>query len=133
MYVIRSRYMPILLKMSSVIGPDMVKNLLYGNVIILHVQREGRRGNSAISNAPNTPACVVIDIYTHNHAHSNYPIHWRWVDVPGLVGRRKILVQLLYTFLPDRGSRFQALSLALYNQEFVSFSLTRQILISMQV
>lgn len=119
--------------MYSVIEPDIVKYLLDSNSISPQVQGGICRGDPGINKVPNTVACVVVLIYTHIHAHRNYPIHRRWVDMPGTVGCRKILIELLNTFVPGRGSRFQTSPLTLHNQKFVGSLLSRRILVRMQI
>lgn len=119
--------------MYSVVEPNMVKYLLDSNTIILKVQGEGCRGDPGISNVPNTLGCIMVLVYTHKHAHRNYPIHRRWVDMPGAVGCRKILIELVDTFLPGRGSRLQTSSFALHNQKFGSSLLSKRILVRMQI
>ena len=117
--------------MYSVIGLDMVEYLLDSNAIILQVQAATGRGDLEMTNVPNTVGCVVVLIYTHIHAHGNYPIHRRSVTMPGAVGCRKILIELSYAFIPGSGSRFQTSPLALHNQKFVGTLLCRRILVRM--
>lgn len=86
MYVIRYQYMPILSAIYLVIGLDMVEYVLDTNTISPQVQGDICRGDHGIKNVPNTVGSVVVLIYSHVHAHRNYSIHWRWVDMPSAVG-----------------------------------------------